>query len=145
MSLVVGTNSWVTIDEADDHLKHKIATTAWFLLDPTGSDGAITKENLLITAFNELKGIPNVEISDSSTDENVKKAQIEYAWYYYNHYEEIDERRAAISNGVTSYKIDDRSENFNINNVGIPGFILGMLTQYVTSNQFADLKGEYDT
>jgi len=145
MSLTVGQNSWATISEADTYLGNKIKTTEWFALDNAPSElGAESKETLLSTAYYWLKGSPELNISASATDVNVKNAQIEAAWFLYNNYDELKEREAAIYTGVEDFSLSKRSENLNMDYLQIPSFITGMLRDYGIRNTSADLLGEYD-
>jgi len=146
MSLIVGQNSWTTIAEADIYLGNKIKTTEWFGLDNAPSEpGAESKETLLSTAYYWLKGAPELNISASASDDNVKNAQIEAAWFLYNYYDELKEREAAIYTGVEDFSLSKRSENLNKDLLQIPSFISGMLRDYGIRNTSADLLGEYDT
>lgn len=148
MSLVVGTNSWTTVSEADTYLTNKINAADWFdntLIPETDDPGEISKESLLVSAYNWLFSAPELSLPVSTTtDENVKKAQIEAAWFLYKHDDALDERRAAIYTGVTSFKLSKRSENLDINNLIIPSYIMGYLRGYGVQNTTALLLGEYD-
>ncbi len=142
--LVVSQNSWASITEADSYLSDKIDTSEWFGLSNTGSPGTVYKGSLLISAFYWLIGAPELSLTATLTDTNVKNAQIEAAWYLYEHYPELNERRAAIYSGLTSFKLSKRTENFEIKNIQIPAFIMGILKDYGAKNTTALLLGEYD-
>lgn len=145
MSLVVGQNSWVTVAEADIYLGDKIKAIEWFNLSELPSNpGEVAKESLLITAFYWLSGSPELSISPTLTDSNVKNAQIEAAWFLYNYYDEYDARRAAIFSGLKSFQYSKRSEDLVVDQIGIPDYIIGMLRDYGIKNTTALLLGEYD-
>ncbi len=144
MALAVGTNSWATIAEADTLLTDRIDAEAWFALSDTGSPGERSKESLLVTAFSWLLGSSQLSLSVSLSDSNVINAQIEAAWFLQEYYQEIADRRAAIASGVLVLTMSKRREELSINNLGIPDFILGMLSEYQNSNVTALLLGEYD-
>jgi hypothetical protein len=144
MSLVVGTNSWASVAEADTYLTDRINTTEWFQTAPTGSPGEVSKESLLVSAFYWLTGSPELELSATLTDTSVKNAQTEAAFFLLEHYDELNERRAAMYTGVDSWKLSKKSENYDINQLQIPSYILGMLRDYAIMNTTVDLKGEYD-
>ena len=144
MALVVGANSWASVAEADTYLADRIDAEAWFLLADTAAAGVRAKESLLVSAFHWLYGSPQLSIAGSSTDDDVKNAQIEAAWFLREYYDEMKDRRAAISTGVTSLRMSRRAENLSAGNLTIPPHILGMLSTYQQSNLTADLKGEYD-
>jgi len=145
MSLVVGTNSWASVAEADTYLTDRINATEWFSLNVSpATPGAVAKESLLVSAYYWLSGSPELEIPASVTDTDVKNAQIESAWFLYEHYTELNERRAAMYTGVESFKLSKKSENLNIDNLQIPSYIMGMLRLYGVRNDTALLAGEYD-
>ena len=145
MSLVIGTNSWATRAEADAYLTDRIGATDWFTLEDTPvNPGEDSKDSYLISAYQWLIGAPQLTISAASTDANVKKAQIEAALFLIEHYLELNERRAAISTGVTRFKYSKREEDLNANNLSIPDYILGMIESYTIINTTAVLLGEYD-
>ncbi len=144
MALTIGANSWASVAEADTFLADRIDAEAWFLLAASGAAGVRTKESLLVSAFHWLTGSPQLSMPGSSTDDNVKNAQIEAAWFLQEYYEEMKDRRAALATGVESLRMSRRTENLSIRNLGIPGYILGMLASYQVSNTTATLKGEYD-
>ncbi|GAF85062.1 unnamed protein product [marine sediment metagenome] len=145
MALVVGTNSWATLVEADLYLTDRIHAEVWFtLLDTPANPGEESKESYLISAFYWLSGSPQLEIPASSTAANVKIAQIEGAFFLQEHYEALNERRAAIATGLDSFRYSKRMENLSASDLKIPDYILGMLGEFGTMNTTAILLGEYD-
>ena len=144
MSLIVGTNSWSTIAEADAYLTDRINASAWFLLSDQDDPGELSKESLLVSSFYWLFGAPDLEISKSSSDSNVKNAQIEAALWLLTYSEQLEERRAAMFSGLSSFRYSKRSENFNPSLLKIPPHITGLLSEYLNSNGTALLLGEYD-
>lgn len=142
MAVVVGTNSWVTIAEADDYLTDRIDAADWFLLGDTDNPGIVSKTSLLVSAFHWLN--TSATISSSSTDDSVKNAQIEAALFLQKHYTELDERRAAASMGVKTFRFSKRSEDLDLNRIKLPEHIAGLLAGYTSLNTFATLKGPYD-
>ena len=125
MGLVVGTNSWVTVAEADSYLADKFGASAW-----SGLANSI-KEQSLITAFWWIYNNPNYNIAKSSTAEKVKNAQIELAWWIYNYYEEYRKREALISSGVKKFRIGEFSED--LNNQSLPKIVTDMLEDELTN------------
>lgn len=144
MALAVGQNSWVTIIEADTYLEHRIGSVEWFSLSDTGASGTDTKENMLVSAFYWLTGSPDLLLTPTLTDPNVKNAQIEAALFLLEHYTELNERRAAINTGVSDFEYSKRSETFNYEQLKIPPQIMGLLSNYSYNHAFVDLCGEYD-
>ena len=144
--LVVGQNSWANVNEADAYLKVKINTTLWFGLASSPSQpGGVAKESLLISAFNWLMSSPEIQLSTSLTDTDIKNAQIEFAWYLYKYGDTYEERRMLIDSGVKNFKFSKRSESFiTASELMLPKYILAMLKAYNTQNTTIQLKGEYD-
>lgn len=144
MSITVGQNSWVTIAEADTYLEDRMGGKDWFDLPDSEAPGETSKTSLLVSSFFWLSGAPQLQLSPSLTDSNVKNAQIEGALFLLEHYSELNERRAAVATGVENYKMSRKSEKLDINNLTIPDHILGMLVAYSVINATALLKGHYD-
>lgn len=144
MALVVGQNSWVTVDEADTYLTDRINAENWFGLNVLATEGEVSKTSLLITAFYWLSGAPQLNLSPNLTDGSVKQAQYEAAFFLLEHYNSLNERRAAIFTGVEEFNLSKRREKLNALRLQIPDHILGMLGAYVVENEVILLKGEYD-
>ncbi len=145
MAIVVGTDSWTTVVEADAYLSNRINAEGWFALpDPPANSGEVSKESLLISAFHWLMSAPQLSLPSSLSSDDIKNAQIEAAWFLYEHYSALNERRAAIFTGVEEFGLSRRKEKLNIANLRIPDFIIGSLGAYNTENVTATLLGEYD-
>ena len=147
MALVIGTDSWATVAEADTYLTNRIHADDWFALNTSPAvPGELAKESLLISAFRWLLYHPQLSLSAGSTDANVLSAQIEGALYLMNHYQEMDDRSAAIATGVTSFSLSKRTEDLDKRFLSIPNDIMGLLKSYMVTagGAFATLKGEYD-
>lgn len=113
MSIIVGTNSWVTIAEADTYLTTKVGSQEWFTLDDEPSDpGEESKESWLVSAYNYLINNCGYSIPSDSTDQNVKYAQIEFAYYLLRYSEEFEDRANSIAMGVTEFKASKWSEKY---------------------------------
>jgi hypothetical protein len=145
MSLIVGQNSWCTINEADIYLTDKQSSYEWFNLEDTDDPGKMCKTSLLVSAFRKLKNSAEFNLSSSLTDDNVKSAQIEMAWFLYKHGKEIEERQGAIASGLISFGMSKRRETLDKNCKGIPGYIADFLLDYAVGfNTTVELNGEYD-
>ena len=143
MALVVGTNSWVTVVEADAYLSYRISAEDWFTLaDTPATPGADAKDSMLISAYMWITAYRS--ISATSTDDNVKNAQIEAALFLSEHYDEVNDRRAAIATGVREFKYSRRREFLDYRVAGLPAYIQSMLRDYGTKNTTVVLKGQYD-
>lgn len=144
MSLIVGQNSWITINECDTYLTERIGSEAWFDLLDSGDPGTLSKSSLIVSAFNWLMGAPQLSLSASLTDELIKNAQAEATLFLLEHYDELNNRRAAMSTGVTEFEMSRKMEKLDINKLTIPDHIIGMLNSYSVKNTFVELKGHYD-
>jgi len=144
MAFVVGTDSWATVVEADAYLKYRIGTEEWFALSGESTPGTYSKESMLGTAFRELLNCPTIALVKTSTDDNVKNAQIEMALFLTEHFDELNDRRAAIATGLDSFYLGKRREDLTRSFVGIPEYILGMLTDYSNANIFTEIESPYD-
>lgn len=122
--VIVGTNSWVTVAEADAYLDGKYGASAWAAL-PAGDKAA-----LLITACNWLRRQTGFSIPITSTDPNVKAAQCEAAWFWYQHGEEWDKRAALYASGVRSFTVMSWSEDLSC--PGLPQFIKDMVLDFAS-------------
>ena len=144
MSLIVGQNSWVTISEADSYLTIRMSAEDWFNLSDIANPGEVSKTTLLTTAFRWLMGSPQLSLMSSLTDDFIKNAQIEAALFLLEHYDALNERRAAMFTGVEEFDLSKKSEKLNIGNLQIPDYIIGTLGLYTTENITVELLGHYD-
>jgi len=126
MSLILHTNSWVTIAEADNYLSDKFGASAWSL--------STEKEALLVTAFYEIYTTPNITIPKNSTNERVKWAQIELAFWLLQHDQDRGIRESLQVMGVTSAKADDTQENYNCKFI-LPPTIANLLSDFMSGLQ----------
>jgi hypothetical protein len=123
VTIIPGTNSWVTLAEANAYFESKYnASDEWAALTDT------VKMQLLISAYNWINQQSIFSISPSSTDEKVKQAQIEAAWYLYKHGEEDEKRRALIGQGVTSFDLSQWSET--LSKYEFPRFLSDLLKDF---------------
>jgi hypothetical protein len=124
MGLVLHTNSWVTVAEADAHLADKFGVgTTWTSLNNT------QKEQALVTAYRWIQSLSAYSISASETAENVKRAQIELAYYIVESYDEHRKRSALYTQGVRSFKISKWSET--LKESGLPFEVEGLLFEFL--------------
>jgi hypothetical protein len=138
MALVVGTNSWATLAEANDYLAGKWnAGTTWTGLSNT------QKESALITSFYWIRR-KYPAIPASSTADNVKYAQIELAWYIVNSYSEHIKRSALYTQGVRDFSISKWREKLEKST--LPQEIEDLLEDYLTGqgNYFPTITRELD-
>lgn len=107
MGLTIGINSWVTVAEADSYLTDKWGADNWSSLTNT------QKLQALITAYYWIQSLADYNISATSTEANIKNAQIELAFYISENYAEHNKRRNLYSQGVRSFKISKWSEKLD--------------------------------
>jgi hypothetical protein len=128
MAIIVGTNSWVTIAEANDYIFWRYGASAWATLSDAD------KEALLRTAYNLLRMQSGYTISPTSTAQEVKNAQCETAWFWYQHGEEWDKRSALYAGGVRSFSVMSWSESLAAPD--LPPFIKNMIKDFYTSGNY---------
>lgn len=137
MGLTVGTNSWVTVAEADSYLSEKFGIgTTWTSLTPS------EKEQALITAYRWIQSLSIYTISPSSTEEKVKHAQIELALYVVKYYDEHNKRTALYAQGVRNFSISKWKENLDKSK--LPFEVEDLLDDYLTGlgGQFPEFERE---
>jgi hypothetical protein len=126
MSLLVGVNSWVTTAEADAYLGDKWGVGAeWTGLTTT------EKEQALVTSYRWIQGLRQYNISPSSTNENVKNAQIELAYYIVENYTQHKKRTALYAQGVRDFSISKWKEK--LEKAGLPSEVEGLLKDFLTN------------
>lgn len=137
--MTVGTNSWVTIVEADSYLAEKYGADAW----STFTD--VKKKQLLVTAFWRIYNSKNFNIQLSSTDAKVKAAQIELAFWLSQYNTEWEKRQALINSGVVSFRVSKFSENYGKSISTIPEFINDILKDnYIAGVKFPTFNRELE-
>lgn len=122
MALIVGTNTYLTLEEANTYFESRLYNTAW--LNASADD----KEKALIMATQKIDNLDNsgfgfidskYDISqklefprtDGIVPEKVKKAACEEALAILSRGN--SKRTQLIEQGVTSFSLGDMSESFN--------------------------------
>lgn len=143
MAIIVGTNSWVTIAEADAYLTARLGSQDWFTLsDSPASPGEESKETFLVMAYNLLVNKPGYCLTPGMTDENVKNAQSEFAFYLSQDYASFIENADGAARGISSFKLSKWSESYFRNWEGdyaLPVFVNAFLDAYRLDNNLADI------
>ena len=93
MSLIVGTNTWVTMAEADTYFSERIGSSKYWV---SGAD----KEQSLITAYRQINNMDGYVFPVVATD-NMKYAQCEQALFLLAFSDEIFRRSSLKAQGVT--------------------------------------------
>ena len=137
MAIIIGTNSWCTIVYSNTYFSEKWNTSDWATLTDN------QKTQLLIHAYRWINQQSSLSISPAETEDIVKQAQCELAWYIYNYMPEHEKRRSLYIQGVTQFRISAFSES--LKGAEFPGFILDMLEDYLTSvgGKFPYIEREY--
>ena len=145
MSISVGTNSWVTISEADNYLTDRVGTSAWFALSDSAAAGTESKTTYLVTACQWLLSEYPDDLVVTLIDENLKKAQIEAALYLLNNYTDFAARSALSSQGVVEFEYSDVREKFNNSGICLPPIVYGFISDLLYSgDDFPTIKSPYD-
>jgi len=148
MALVVGENSWATVAEADDYLTDRVGTQEWFNLDETPSAaGEPSKETYLIMAYNYLLTKNGYCLDSTLTDENVKKAQIEFAFYFVDNFTEFEDDSNSLTKGAGSFNLSKWREQLNSEanwngDYPLPAFVSVFLTEYQCTNVTVNLDAD---
>lgn len=123
--ITVGVNSWATVAEADTYFSTSYGRDAW------GTFTTASKESLLITAFNVIRQSPVLNVPVSSTDELVKQAQYEMAWYIYGNWTTHQERESLYAQGVREFDISKFGEKLEAPQ--LPARVTSILDDYITN------------
>lgn len=97
MAIVIGTNSWLTLAEAETYFSNRIGSGPWSAL--TAGD----KEKYLISAFYWVYYDPAFTAPSTADDDAVKFGQCEAALFLIVYADEYGKRDALISFGVKEF------------------------------------------
>lgn len=137
MGLVLHQNSWVTLIEANTYLSDKVDSSIW-TTNPT------LNSNYLIEAFWLLYTSKMFTIPKNSTNQNVKNAQCEMAFWLKENYTDYKKRKALQNQGVKEFSIDGFKEIYDRQAI-IPEIVAGMLDDYESgSDGFAKITRKID-
>lgn len=137
MAIIVGTNSWTTIAEADTYLTDRINAAAWFDLAETGDPGDASKTSILVSAYYFIVNSGLVDIPASETSQIVKNAQAEAALFLLSYSQEFDRRAAMAAFNISEFENSEWTERFfDRHGPRLPAFLLDMLADYQTNNSF---------
>ena len=129
--IVVGTNSWATLEQAEEYMLMRIGSTVVWREDLDEP----TKEASLITAFNILMNCGLFSIGADSTSEVVKQAQCEMAIFLLHHGEDIDGRKGLQAQGVLSANIlGETYDKDSLSKIPIPPIVSGLLNDCRTEH-----------
>jgi hypothetical protein len=104
--MTVGTDTWVTIAQADAYFLTRFGASWWAALTE------VDKTALLVTAFNWLLYDAAFGLSPETDSQDVRVAQMESAYFIHDHQAEYEGRAANIAGGVTSVSASKWSESY---------------------------------
>lgn len=127
MALVVGENSWVTVEEADTYFSDRIGASEHWV---SGAE----KEPALITAYNQLNGCGLFDFPAAAT-QAMKEAQCEQALFLLIHVGDIDSRKGLQAQGVTAAGIVKETYKGEIDGIPICVNAKNFLKDYVVEGK----------
>ena len=135
VTIIVGVNSWVTLAEADAFIEGQFGSS-WSALTIT------QRQQCLITAFWWLYNSSQYNITKTSTNENVKNAQMLLADWIGEFFEDWKERNALWSSGVKSFSLSKWRET--LQKTEIPENIKDILFTFATGEHFFNISRTID-
>lgn len=135
--IVVGTNSWISLEDAEDYMATRIGSgVVW----NTGAE----KEAALITAYNQLTGCGKFSFT-TEISQNMLNAQCEMALFLLKHQEDIDGRKGLQAQGVTSANIIGETYDKDMaGELPIPAMVSQLLIDYKSATAAAAITLERD-
>jgi hypothetical protein len=141
MAITVGTDSWVTLAEADTYFESRIQTDPWDALSDAN------KEKYLKTAYRWIYYDSAFPVPASSSETAVKYGQCEAAFFLITYYDTMDKHAALIASGVTHFKYGKREEDITdvkkpqvvINYFGSAGYYSGSVSLFEVTNSETDV------
>ena len=135
-TIIVGTNSWVTLAEAETYFEARPQSTGW---DSLTTDDQ--KNQYRIFAFNWLFYDPGFLAPASATQQAVKNGQCEAAEFLITNYAEWAKRDALIASGVKDFQYSKWRET--LGEVTKPNIVINYFSSvgfYGGANFFAQLQ-----
>lgn len=117
-AITVGTNSWVTLAEAEAYFRTRLGSSGYW-------NGTANKVAALVTAFKQLLRCGMFNIAATDTAQAIKDAQCEMALFLLIHQEDMDSRAGLQAQGVTKAGIVQ--EEYSGNALMVPANVLGLL------------------
>lgn len=136
MALTVGTNSWVTVSEADTYFSDRVGTGDYW------NDDA-EKAAALVTAYKELTNSGHFNLPSTAT-QVMKDAQCEYALYLLIHEPDRSIRAGLITQGVVEAGVVKEKYSSSIRKLKFPPMVESLLDAYSSLTPFAIFDIERD-
>lgn len=125
MAITPGTDTWVTLEEAEALLSRRVGTSEWFALnDEAVSPGEESKETYLTTAYQWLSGMYGLG-ADASAPDDLKAAQSLFANWLISNRKDYEARESLSAAGVQEFDWSRWGEK--IGEVGIPRFVSDLI------------------
>ena len=122
LTLTVGTNTWVTLAEANSYMAAKWGAESWSEMS------AENRKKLLIHAYNWINRLSNYSFGSTITT-NMKYAQIELSWYVYENNDGHKKHEALNAQGVKEFDISKFSEKLT-GKTELPQTVKDLLADY---------------
>ena len=126
MAITVGTNSWITLADADIYFSSHIGSAPWDALSDS------EKEKYLITAYRWIYYDSAFNVPASSSEGAVKYGQCEAALYLISYYSDNSKREALIAGGVKRFQYGKREED--LTEVKKPQIVINMFSSVAMYN-----------
>ena len=137
-AIVVGTNSWISIVNADIYMGSRFRSDDWELLS------AKDKTKLLVSAYYQLSTCGLFEFPSDITI-NMLNAQCEMALFILKHQEDADARKGLQAQGVISAGIvQETYDKDMLQQLPIPPIVKGLLSVYDSSSPLEGVEAERD-
>ena len=105
MDITVGTNSWISWEDANLYMEGRYPSNAW---DNAEDDN---RKKALVTAWRMLNAIDNYAFA-STPSEQMENAQCEQAYFLLAFGDDMERRDALLQAGVGSMSLGKFSESF---------------------------------
>lgn len=133
MSLTIGTNTWISLEDANTYFDTRLNSDEW---DESSSE---TKVKALVTAFNKISNA-DFDLPDEATTA-MEQAQCEMALFLLLHQADMDTRMGLQAQGVKSAGIVQESYGDNVS--GFPKVVEDLLKSVKKSSAyFAEIERE---
>lgn len=126
ITLIVNTNTWITLTEANNYIEAIPLNSIWSAL----SDNE--KKQYIVTAYRKIKYSNIFDLS--SITQIIKDAQAELTYWLSKYMKGWEKRQALYSSGVRSFNLPDWSET--LEKVTIPDNIIDMLEDYIKKGAY---------
>ena len=136
MALAVGTNSWISVADANTYFGDRVGVTNYWC---SGAE----KEEALVTAWRWLTGCSDYTFPATAV-QAMKDAQCEYALFLLQHQPDIDLRMGLQAQGVVEAGVVKEKYGVGPGGIPLPPIVQGLLRAYYTGATIKLLNLERD-